>query len=360
MRKILSIPFVSAVLVMSAGCTNPPMSTPDALTDYRPVSRFGGDAIPKEDENNVKKVCKLADSAVDLSSPEKSLERAMQKTYVRSCEYAFYSDKVKDFKAYTDQATLGFATVTAVGALTESHSDFVKSMAGLTGLAGGLRVYVNPNVQITTYIKAANATQCLGGVLMKVKRLTSNKDYLLKDLTEYEVTIEAVRGGLNSIKYNSDMQMSMVTLSPGPEVLSLLNQASDPDSDAESKKAALAFLKNIETLTDENLRTVYAKIVATLNAQAFNVESATQPIKAVHAGQGGQGGKDGDAVASTMRKSAAFTALAAGGGDNKYEFYTNLLKSLASSQVKDGDVPYAELIRLNGEFDQCMKVYAAN
>ncbi|KPA99419.1 MULTISPECIES: hypothetical protein [Pseudomonas] len=359
MRELLSFACVGAVLLMSAGCTTPPMAPPDALTDYRPVSQFGSEPVPENLKNRVEQVCKLVGVVPSPDDATKFVVRALQKTYVRSCQYAFYSDKVKDFKAYSDEATLGFASITAIGALTDSHSDFVKSMAGLTGLTAGLRVYANPNVQISTYIKAANATQCLGGSLQRLNKLTVQNEILLGDLASTEKAIEDVRGGLNKIKYNPEMQSALISTAPGPEVLSLLNQASDPDADAESKKAALEFLKNIETLTDENLRSIYGKILATLNSQAFNVDSATQPIKASHVGRGGGSG-DKDKIIFSIKSSEKYQSLVSDDASGSYDMYIGLLGSLYVAKAEDDKIPYAELIRINDDFDRCMTTYAAN
>lgn len=356
MKQPIRIALSSATLTFLAGCASPPMAPPDALTDYR-----AQDLFETTRENARGKDVKSSECVLKKGFGDTAIDKSLEKLFIRSCEYAKFHDYAKNFKAYSDQGTLGLATTSAIGALTDTNSDIVKSLAGLAALTTGLRVYVNPGVQMNTYIKAANATQCMATSVKKLKRIVGN--YTAEDLVNKKNNAKQLANALSQIKYNQDLQSSLITYAPGPATIDILTLANSPATDLTSKEQAINFLIDIETLTDENLRTIYGKIVSTLNSQAFNVESATKPITDVTP----RGSNPDEALAKTSQQLEDQGLVPATDADEtvKAEYIKrasskNSLDTLRALLTTDEALPYSEIIRINNGYTECMTTFSKN
>lgn len=268
---------------------------------------------------------------------------------MRSCSYAYYHDSVKAFKARSDQATLGFASIAAVGAATNSHSDFVKSMIGLMGLSGAARVYVNPNVQMSVYIKSAIATQCMAEALGDLKTVVAGGTFS-QSRSQIYANIDGVAAGLNMIRYHPEVYPYLFNVSPELGI-QLVGLTVSPDQDAENKKAAIKFLFDVEKLTNQNLRVIHGYIEATLNAQAFNIDNAVKLLPATPVPKPGSGDSAKDSSVKALEIAGEADDELAQASLNRM---ASMLSSVSRSLQQDGEIPYADVIRVNNDFSKCM------
>ncbi|MEN8638436.1 hypothetical protein [Pseudomonas sichuanensis] len=339
------LPFLLSITAsLISGCASPPLTTPDVIEDFK----VSGQGRSKESAlDKLDGQCWLDET--EGQGLNGSIESARRKLLIRSCNYAYYHDSVKAFKARSDQATLGFASIAAIGAATNSHSDFVKSMVGLMGLSGAARVYVNPNVQMSVYIKSAIAAQCMAEALGDLNAVIDNSN-ISQTRSEIYGAIDDVAAGLNMIRYHPEIYSYLFNVDSGFGI-QLVGLTANPDQDAANKKAAVRFLFDVERVTNQNLRVIHGYIEATLNAQAFNVENAVKVIPATPVPKPNTGGS---------AKNVSLLALAK--VDEAYEEVdkanlgriANILQGMSGYMSKDAEIPYADVIRINNDFSKCM------
>lgn len=345
MRKLLWYG-LSAAIGLISGCASPPLTTPDVIDDFK-VSGQGRGKEAKHVQSKVDDNCWLNEGA--QTGLPGNIESARRKLLMRSCTYAYYHDSVKAFKARSDQATLGFASIAAIGAATNSHSDFVKSMVGLMGLSGAARIYVNPNVQMSVYVKSAIATQCMAEALGDLKTSIAGAS-ISQSRSQIYATIDGVAAGLNMIRYHPEIYPYL--FNENPEFgIQLVGLTANPDQDAENKKAAIRFLFDLERLTNQNLRVIHGYIEATLNAQAFNIDNAVKLIPATPVLKPGTG-----AGAQDISAKAFDVAAEAEEGLDKANLnrMASIFSGMSSYIQSDAEIPYADVIRVNNDFSKCM------
>lgn len=329
-----------------SGCASPPLTTPDVIDDFK-VSGQGRAKDKTQTQGKLEDKCWLDESK--LTGLTGNIESARRKLLMRSCIYAYYHDSVKAFKARSDQATLGFASIAAIGAATNSHSDFVKSMVGLMGLSGAARIYVNPNVQMSVYIKSAIATQCMAEALGDLKTTIAGASFP-QSRSQIYANIDGVAAGLNMIRYHTEIYPYLFNESPEFGI-QLVGLTANPDQDAENKKSAVRFIFDAEKLTNQNLRVIHGYIESTLNAQAFNIDNAVKLIPATPVPKPGTGG-GADAISTK-----AFE-IADEAEDDVDKANLNRMASILSGVSgyiqKDAEIPYTDVIRINNDFSKCM------
>lgn len=345
--------FLGSAVSLIGGCASPPFTTPDMIDDYKEA----GQGISGRKPDGLRKVqseCWLEEVTGDTLKDKIKLVR--NKLLMRSCTYAYYHDEVKAFKARSDQATLGFASVAAIGAATNSNSEFVKSMVGFMGLSGATRVYVNPNVQMNVYMKSAIATQCMVEVLEELEIVAAGNGIPTSRSVGYR-TIDSVASGLNYIRYHPEIYPSLFSVSPslGIEFVGL---TANPDQDAANKKAAIDFLFNVRKISNKNLRLIHGYIESTLNAQAFNVENSVRVIPATPTPKPGTGSEVSSASTDAVQKANALDAEEGADVDvNRAHQFTQMSTVLSKMRVavdEDEVRPYADLIRANNDYSKCM------
>lgn len=347
MNRVLYF-FLAVSVSFVSGCVTPPFTTPDAIDDFTTPQA-------KEKEHNdgltdFQRKCWI-DKKTYVNSVPGNIESARDKLFKRSCTYAYTHDRVKAFKARSDQATLGFASIAAVGAATDSHSDFVKSMVGLLGLTGATRIYVNPNVQMSVYMKSAVATQCMAEALQKLEIIVNGPNVPTSRSDGYS-TIESTASSLNYIRYHPEIYSALFTVSPelGVEIVGL---SASPDQDAINKKAAVDFLFDAASLSNKNLRVIASYVESTLTAQAFNVENSVKAIPATPVPNKELGKSLNSASVKADTEAKALAAV----NNDKEKLMNDVSVRLAGMQTvfaKDGAFPYADLIRVNNDFSKCM------
>lgn len=338
MKKV-SIPLLALAI---SGCTTPPLTLPNTQADYSVPSRY----LAPETRLSPPP-CSVTNPARDEDSSLSDLiDDATAKSYSRGCTYAGYIDSAKNFGAVSDQITLGLLAGTGIGALTNSHSDLVKSLGALTGLSLGTKLYVNPKAQMTTYGKAAITAQCLGDTLSDLHIIVKGNESLFSNITKLEEQENSLRENLIALRYSPGAQRLVADLGDPGFLADAFMLARNADADAESKKQALNFVRNSYKLTNQNLRVIHSYIVARLNAEAFDIDAATKKIASIAV--------PSQALLNKLKEAQGFRLLSTASrqakGINDIDF--GIVKNIATNQSVD--VPYEDLIRINNEYNACM------
>lgn len=337
--KRVSIPLLALAI---SGCTTPPLTLPDTQADYSVPSRY---QAPKTKRSPPP--CSITNPTRNESSSLSDLiDDATAKTYSRGCIYAGYIDSAKDFGAVSDQVTLGLLAGTGIGALTNSHSDLIKSLGALTGLSLGTKLYVNPKAQMATYGKAAIAAQCLGDSLSELNLIVKGNQSLFSNITKLEEQENSLKENLIALRYSPGAQRLIADLGVPGFLADAFMLARNADTDAESKKEALNFVRNSYKLTNQNLRVIHSYIVARLNTEAFDIDAATKKIASTAI--------PSQALLNKLKEAQGFRSLSAASRQAKgiHDLDFGIVQNIATNQSID--VPYEDLIRINNEYNACM------
>lgn len=333
-------PVLAAAL---SGCTTPPIALPDSQEDYRPPAPYTTTADAP---------CEITVGQPEGVAPQVLLiDGATRKAYTRGCQYSGYIDAAKDFGAISDQTTLGLVTSAGVGVLTNAHSDVVKALGALTGLSLGSKLYVNPQVQMTTYGKAAIAAQCLGDSLSELLTIVETHQGALQDLTKLESQANEFANAVEGLRYSPGAQKMVISLNEPTLIADIFALTKNAQQDAENKKQALKFIRSAHRLTNANLRAIHTHVVATLNAQAFDIDAATKkiattsvPTKELLEQVGAAGKKKKNSAPKDEEGNAALT--------DAENLEVGLLEKISESESPE--VPYLDIIRINNEYTDCM------
>jgi hypothetical protein len=332
---------IPLLMLAMSGCTTPPLTLPDTQDDYRPPAPY---VTTKEQP------CEITGPTAQIRVIQQRLiDGAARKAYSRGCAYAGYIDSAKDFGAISDQTTLGLVAGAGVGALTNSHSDFIKAFGALTGLSLGSKIYVNPKAQMATYGKAAIAAQCMGDSLSDLLVVVKAHQTELADITLLERQADEFAAALEALSYNPGAQKMVIDLGYPNLIADIFILTKNAKQDAENKKQALKFVRAAHRLTNANLRVIHNYIAATLNAQAFDIDAATKKIAATSL-------PTKELIDVIKTDAADQFALFDDKTTATHKYEVGILEKLAKAEPKP--VPYTDLIRINNEYTACMSELA--
>ncbi|MGE8499146.1 MAG: hypothetical protein ACN6O6_16690 [Pseudomonas sp.] len=328
---------ISILMLAMSGCTTPSMTLPNTQRDYIPPAPY---------KTAKGEPCEVTGPTIaDEVSQTGLIDSAARKAYTRGCDYAGYIDSAKDFGAISDQATLGLVTGAGIGALTNSNSDFIKAFGALAGLSLGSKIYVNPKIQMSTYGKAAIASQCMGDSLSDLFIIVKTHERELSDITLLEQQAEEFAAGLEALSYNQGAQKMIIESGKLNLVADISILTKNAKIDTENKKQALRFVRSAHRLTNANLRTIHNYIIATLNAQAFDIDAATKKIAATSLPT-----KD---LLDQIKSAADTQKIKINRNTADTEKYAiGILEKLARSETKP--IPYTDFIRINNEYTACL------
>ncbi|MFV0889653.1 hypothetical protein ACNKH9_23200 [Metapseudomonas otitidis] len=326
------------LLVMAvSGCTTPPLALPDAQGDYHPPAPY---------RTAKGRPCEII--GPNVANPNGKggiIESAARKAYTRGCDYAGYIDSAKNFGARADQATLGLVTGAGVGALTNTHSDFIKAFGALAGLSLGSKLYVNPKAQMATYAKAAIAAQCMGDSLSDLRVIVTPYEAELEKISELEQEADAFAANLEALNYTPGSQKIVIDSTEPKFIAEIFILTKNAKQDAENKKQALRFVNSAHRLTNANLRAIHAYIVASLNEKAFDIDAATKKIAATSLPT--------TELINQIKTAAEARKSTLGARITKTDTHeVGILQKLVESESKP--IPYADIIRVNNEYTACM------
>lgn len=324
------------LLLAMLGCTTPPLTLPNSQTDYRPPSPY---------ETDDEEPCAVTGPEISAGMSQASLiDGAARKAYTRGCEYAGYIDSAKNFGAISDQTTLGLIAGAGVGALTSTHSDFIKAFGALAGLSLGSKLYVNPKVQMATYGKAAISAQCMGDSLSDLLVIVNTYESELADVTQLERQADEFAATLEALSYNIEAQKMIVELGTPSLISDVFILTKNAKQDAENKKQALKLVRNAHRLTNTNLRVIQNYVAATLNTLAFDIEAATKKIAGTSL--------PSKELIDQIKASAALRSSSLADKTDAHKYSVGILVNLARAEPRP--IPYTDLIRIHNEYTACI------